>query len=76
MGAPPESKAPLSTSSAHNGVSGGGRSGGVRTSDSARCAPVPSSTVPLLSGGVFVIVSSVALTRGTKSASKANLNHL
>ena len=76
MGAPPESKAPLSTSSAHNGVSGGGRSGGVRsTSDSARCAPVPSCPVPLLSGGVFVIVS-VALTRGTKSASKANLNHL
>ena len=76
MGAPPESKAPLSTSSAHNGVSGGGRSGGVRsTSDSARCAPVPSCPVPLLSGGVFVIVS-VALTHGTKSASKANLNHL
>ena len=76
MGAPPESKAPLSTSSAHNGVSGGGRSGGVRsTSDSARCAPVPSCPVPLLSGGVIVIVS-VALTRGTKSASKANLNHL
>jgi hypothetical protein len=75
MGAPPESKAPLSTSSAHNGVSGGGRSGGVCTSDSARCAPVPSCPVPLRSGGVFVIVS-VALTRGTKSASKANLNHL
>ena len=75
MGAPPESKAPLSTSSAHNGVSGGGRSGGVCTSDSARCAPVPSCPVPLLSGGVFVIVS-MALTRGTKSASKANLNHL
>ena len=73
MGAPPESKAPLSTSSEHNGVSGGGRSGGVCTPDSARCcAPVP---VPSPSGGVFVLVS-MALTRGIKSASKANLNLL
>jgi hypothetical protein len=72
MGAPPESKAPLSTSSVHNGVSSGGRIGGVCTPDFARCAPVP---VPSPSGGVFVLVS-MALTRGIKSASKANLNHL
>ena len=32
MGAPLESKAPLSTPSAHNGVSGGGRGGGSRGS--------------------------------------------
>ena len=70
MGAPLESKAPLSTPSAHNGVSGGGRSGGVCTSDSAQFAPVPSP-----SGGVVVIVAT-ALACGTKSASKANLNHL
>ena len=72
MGAPPESKAPLSRSSVHNGVSGGGRSGGVCMPDSARCAPVP---VPSPSGGVFVIIS-MALTCGIKSASKANLNQL
>ena len=35
MGAPPESKAPLSTSSAQNGESGGGRSGGICAPDSA-----------------------------------------
>ena len=62
MGAPPEWKAPLSTSSAHNGVSGS-----ICTPDSALCPPAPSP-----SGGVVV----VALTRGTKSASKANLNQL
>ena len=71
MGAPLESKAPLSTPSAHNGVSGGGRSGGVCTSDSAQFAPVPSS-----SGGVVVVAVATALACGTKSASKANLNHL
>ena len=64
MGAPPESKAPLSTSSAHNGVSGG-----ICTPDSALCPPAPSP-----SSGVVVVAR--ALTRGTKSASKANLSHL
>ena len=35
MGAPPESKAPLSTTSAQNGMSDGGRSGGICAPDSA-----------------------------------------
>ena len=71
MGAPLESKAPLSTPSAHNEVSGGGRSGSVCTSDSSQFAPVPSP-----SGGVVVVIVATALTCGTKSASKANLDHL
>ena len=74
MGAPLESKAPLSTPSAHNEVSGGGRSGSVCTSDSSQFAPVPSP-----SGGIVVVViaaSALALPRGTKSASKANSTHL
>ena len=72
MGAPLESKAPLSESSAHIRVSGCGRSSGVCAADSARCAPVPSP-----SGGVVVVAAmALALPRGTKSASKANSKHL
>ena len=73
MGAPLESKAPLSESSAHIRVSGCGRSSGVCAADSARCAPVPSP-----SGGVVVVIAATALALpcGTKSASKANSNHL
>ena len=71
MGAPLESKAPLFTSSAQNLGGCGGRSGGVCTSDSAQFAPVPSP-----SGGVVVVIVATALTCGTKSASKANLDHL
>jgi hypothetical protein len=52
-------------------VDGGGRSGGVCTSDSAQFAPVSSP-----SGGVVVVIVATALAGGTKSASKANLNHL
>ena len=41
------------------------------SADSARYAPFPSP-----SGGVVAVAATMALTRGTMSASKANSNHL